>query len=87
MATKDWVKRKFQPGWNPPLQPEWNNKYTGERIMLNFEPENFFWSIKHPVGKYEVFIYNKQRTTRKIPVGPTTKSEALKFAKEYMRKH
>jgi len=82
---KHWKKRKFEEGWNPPLQPEWKNVKTGEMVHLYFMPKNFFFSKKHPVGKYSTFVYSKDRYERLI-LKPdfTTKKNALKQAIKYM---
>jgi hypothetical protein len=88
MTKRDWKKRPFEEGWHPPLQPEWRNVKTGEILNLYFSPKEFFWSKKHPVGKYSAFVYPKDRHTRLI-LKPdlTTKKVALKNAIKYMVKH
>lgn len=81
---KHWKKRKFEAGWNPPLQPQWKNVKTGEQVHLFFSPKEVFFSKKHPVGIYDVFIYNKEKTERKAPFSRGTKKQALKNAVKYM---
>jgi len=80
MATKDWIRKRTK-------EPFWTNIKTGKALAIFFMPKELFYSMKHPVGKYDVFIYNKARTTRQIPFKNGTKTAALKFAKQYMRKH
>ena len=71
MALKDWVKLER-------IFPAWLNKKTDEQIYI-------FSDTKNNKKVYNI-TSNKYRTTFNNEFN-ITKSQALKFAKSYMRSH
>ena len=79
MALKDWKKEQFRY--------EWWNKKLGETIDI----ATTSWQqsqAKYIVRFFNTFTgYDKGKWIRKRNKNFPTKSQALKFARAYMRKH
>ena len=74
MALKDW--KKISSGYWNRIGGIWWNKLTDEEIVVNKNEVEFYDS------KYDFAVYPPKKTK-----SFKTKSQSLKFAKNYMRKH
>ena len=80
MATKDWKKRRYGI--------EWDNAKLNQNIRILSPKESLerSWVVHiinfESIGKssYNKEIYHRRRMFK-------TKSQALKYARDYMRKH